>query len=195
MKKIAFVQCVGSRDVRFNRYCSGYCCMASIKEAMLIKETVPDAEVTIFFNDIRAAGKGFEELYLRVLEHGVRFVKGLPSRIEEDPDTKDLTLIFEEMVEGTPKSAQIFDFVILAGGVEPDEKTGLLQETLGIDRDTLGFLEDRHPTLGAIETTVPGIFMAGGIQGPKDIPESVAQASGAAARALAMINKMAKGKM
>ncbi len=190
IKKVAFIQCVGSRDVRFNRYCSGYCCMASIKEAMLIKETMPEAEVTIFFNDIRAAGKGFEELYLRVQEHGVKFVKGFPSRIKEDPETRDLTLYFEEMVEGTPKTAETFDFVILAGGVEPDEKTAALTETLGIGRDGPGFLEDRHPTRGAIETTVPGIFMAGGIQGPKDIPESVAQASGAAARALAMIRRL-----
>ena len=190
MKKIAFIQCVGSRDVRFNRYCSGYCCMASIKEAMLIKETVPDAEVTVFFNDIRAAGKGFEELYLRVLEHGVRFVKGLPSRIEEDPATKDLTLVFGEMVEGTPKAAETFDFVILATGVEPDAEAAALAETLGAERDAAGFLTERHPTRGAIETTAPGIFMAGGIQGPKDIPESVAQASGAAARALAMLHRL-----
>ncbi len=190
IKKVAFIQCVGSRDVRFNRYCSGYCCMASIKEAMLIKETVPDAEVTIFFNDIRAAGKGFEELYLRVQEHGVNFVKGFPSRIEEDPETGDLALLFEEMVEGTPKAAETFDFVILAGGVEPDEKITELSKALGIERDDLGFLRDRHPTRGAIDTTVPGIFMAGGIQGPKDIPESVAQASGAAARALAMIHRL-----
>ncbi len=190
IKKVAFIQCVGSRDVRFNRYCSGYCCMASIKEAMLIKETMPEAEVTIFFNDIRAAGKGFEELYLRVQEHGVKFVKGFPSRIKEDPETRDLTLYFEEMVEGTPKTAETFDFAVLAGGVKPADKTAALTETLGIGRDGLGFLEDRHPTRGAIETTVPGIFMAGGIQGPKDIPESVAQASGAAARALAMIRRL-----
>jgi len=164
--------------------------MASIKEAMLIKETVPDAEVTIFFNDIRAAGKGFEELYLRAQERGIAFVKGLPSKIEEDPETRNLTLWFEEMVEGTPKSAKEFDFVILAAGVEPDSQINQLAEILNIERDSLGFLKDRHPTWGAIETTVPGIFMAGGIQGPKDIPESVAQASGAAARALALINRM-----
>jgi len=190
IKRVAFIQCVGSRDIRFNRYCSGYCCMASIKEAMLIKENVPDAEVTIFFNDIRAAGKGFEELYLRAQEKGIAFVKGFPSRIEEDPETRDLKLWFEEIVEGTPKSAIVFDFVILAAGVEPDGQIANLTEILGIERDSLGFLKDRHPTWGAIETTVPGIFMAGGIQGPKDIPESVAQASGAAARALAMINRL-----
>ena len=194
MRKVAFIQCVGSRDTRFNRYCSGYCCMASIKEAMLIRENVPDAEITIFFNDIRAAGKGFEELYLRALEHNIKFVKGFPSRIEEDTDTKDLILIFEEMVEGTPKSAELFDFVILAGGVEPDSHINTLTHALGIEKDSLGFLKDRHPTWGAIETTVPGIFMAGGIQGPKDIPESVAQASGAAAKALAMISRMKNRK-
>ncbi len=190
IKKVAFIQCVGSRDVRFNRYCSGFCCMASIKEAMLIKENVPDAEVTIFFNDIRAAGKGFEELYLRVLKHGVSFIKGFPSWIEEDAETRDLMLNFEEMVEGTHRSAMRVDAVILAGGVEPDEALAGLAETLGVERDPFGFLEERHPTLSAIETTVPGIFMAGGVQGPKDIPESVAQASGAAARALAMIHRL-----
>lgn len=193
IKRVAFIQCVGSRDIRFNRYCSGYCCMASIKEAMLIKENVPDADITIFFNDIRAAGKGFEELYIRAQESGINFIKGSPSKIEEDPETRDLTLWFEEMVEGTPKSAMVFDFVILAAGVEPDSQIAHLAETLGVERDTLGFLRDRHPTLGAVETTVPGIFMAGGIQGPKDIPESVAQASGAAARALALIRRLQQG--
>jgi len=193
IKRVAFVQCVGSRDIRYNRYCSGYCCMASIKEAMLIRENVPDAEITIFFNDIRAAGKGFEELYLRAQKNGIRFVKGFPTRIEENPESRDLILRFEETIEGTPKSEMEVDFVILAGGVEPDRHTDTLTRALGIEKDSLGFLKDRHPTWGAIETTVPGIFMAGGIQGPKDIPESVAQASGAAARAVAMINRL-KGK-
>ena len=190
IKRVAFIQCVGSRDTRFNRYCSGYCCMASIKEAMLVRESVPDAEITIFFNDIRAAGKGFEELYLRAMEHNIQFIKGFPSRIEEDPETKNPILWFEEMVEGTPKTPMEVDFVVLAGGVEPDSQTETLAGTLGIARDDLGFLQERHPTWGSIETTVPGIFMAGGIQGPKDIPESVAQASGAAARALALLNRM-----
>jgi len=190
IKRVAFIQCVGSRDTRLNRYCSGYCCMASIKEAMLIRESVPDAEITIFFNDIRAAGKGFEELYLRAMEHDIRFIRGFPARIEEDPETKNPILWFEEMVEGTPKTPMEVDFVVLAGGVEPDSQTETLAGTLGIARDDLGFLQERHPTWGSIETTVPGIFMAGGIQGPKDIPESVAQASGAAARALALLNRM-----
>jgi heterodisulfide reductase subunit A len=164
--------------------------MASIKEAMLIRESVPDAEITIFFNDIRAAGKGFEELYLRAMEHDIRFIRGFPARIEEDPETKNPILWFEEMVEGTPKTPMEVDFVVLAGGVEPDSQTETLAGTLGIARDDLGFLQERHSTWGSIETTVPGIFMAGGIQGPKDIPESVAQASGAAARALALLNRM-----
>ncbi len=190
IKRVAFIQCVGSRDHRFNRYCSGYCCMASIKEAMLIKETDPDAEVTIFFNDIRAAGKGFEELYLRAQERGIQFVKGLPAKVEEDPETHNPILWFEEMGEGTLKTRMEFDFVILAAGVEPDQNLGQLSETLKVERDKHGFLKERHPTWGAIETTVPGIFMAGGTQGPKDIPESVAQASGAAARALALIRRL-----
>ena len=190
IKRVAFIQCVGSRDIRFNRYCSGYCCMASIKEAMLIKETVPDAEVTIFFNDLRAAGKGFEELYLRAQERGINFVKGLPSKIEEDPETRNPVLWFEEMVGDSTKVKREFDFVILAAGVEPDHQLHHLSKTLGVDRDTYGFLKERHTSWGAIETTIPGIFMAGGTQGPKDIPESVAQASGAAARALAMIHRL-----
>ncbi len=194
IKRVAFIQCVGSRDIRFNRYCSGYCCMASIKEAMLIKESVPEAKISIFFNDIRAAGKGFEELYLRAQERGITFVKGLPSKIEEDPETKNLILWFEEMVEGKPKSAEEFDFIILATAVEPDSQIDQLARILGIKRDSLGFASERHPTWGAIETSVPGIFMAGGVQGPKDIPETVAQASGAAARALALLHRLSISK-
>ena len=86
VKRLAFIQCVGSRDRRFLPYCSGYCCTASIKEAMLALEHEPDCEVTIFYNDIRTSGKGFEELYLRAQAAGVRFIKGLPGRIAEGED-------------------------------------------------------------------------------------------------------------
>ncbi len=184
VKRVAFIQCVGSRDRRFLPYCSGYCCTASIKEAMLVLEHEPDAEVTIFYNDIRTSGKGFEELYLRARAAGVRFIKGLPGRIEAAADGSPV-ICFEDQERGC-RSQVAVDLAVLAVGLEaPPAALPFADQTPA--RDRLGFYQERHPILHPLESTVPGVFLAGTCQGPRDISETVCQGSGAAARVMRLL--------
>jgi heterodisulfide reductase subunit A len=181
VKTIAFIQCVGSRDRRFLPYCSGVCCTASIKEAMLALEHEPDAQVTVFFNDIRTSGKGFEELYLRAQKAGVRFVKGLPGRLEAD-DSGRPVIHYDDQQSG--RRAQLtVDLAVLAVGLEAPRDMPAFGEA-GPDRDAFGFFQGRHPTLYPLESTLPGVFLAGTCQGPQDISETVCQGSAAAARVM-----------
>jgi heterodisulfide reductase subunit A len=183
VERLAFVQCVGSRDRRFLPYCSGYCCTASIKEAMLALEHNPEAEVTIFFNDIRTSGKGFEELYRRARQAGVRFVKGLPGRIEEDGEGR-VVLDYQDLETGRRGRLRV-DMTVLAVGLMPPG-TPLPFTGPAPRRDTLGFYTSRHPILHPLESTLPGVFLAGTCQGPRDISETVCQASGVAGRIIRM---------
>jgi heterodisulfide reductase subunit A2 len=181
VKRLAFIQCVGSRDWRFLSYCSGYCCTASIKEAMLALEHEPEAEVTIFYNDIRTSGKGFEELYLRARAAGVRFVKGLPGRIDADQEGRPV-ICFEDQERGG-RSRLAVDLAVLALGLEaPKEALPFVDQAPA--RDRLGFYQERHPILHPLESTVSGVFLAGTCQGPRDIAETVCQGSGVAARVM-----------
>ncbi len=180
VRRLAFVQCVGSRDRRFLPYCSGYCCTASIKQAMLALEHEPEAEVTIFYNDIRTSGKGFEELYLRARAAGVRFIKGLPGRIEAGE--AGLVLCYEDQVLGQRGRLPV-DLAVLAVGLEAAGEA-LPCQGPAPDRDELGFYQGRHPVLHPLESTLPGVFLAGTCQGPRDIAETVCQGSGVAARVL-----------
>jgi heterodisulfide reductase subunit A len=184
VKRLAFIQCVGSRDRRFLPYCSGYCCTASIKEAMLALEHEPEAEVTIFYNDIRTSGKGFEELYLRARKAGVRFIKGLPGRISEDDQGRPV-IHFEDQERGG-RSQLAVDMAVLAVGLEaPGEALPFVD--LAPAKDELGFYQERHPILHPLESTVPGIFLAGTCHGPRDIAETVCQGSGVAARVMRLL--------
>ena len=183
-KKIAFLQCVGSRDEKSNQYCSGVCCMYSIKEAMIAKEHMKDLETHIFSIDIRAFGKGFDEYYVRARdESGVKFTRSRISHVEEDPISKNL--IIDYMEDGGLKSEE-FDMIVLAVGMEPPEDVTKLSEQLGIRLNKYKFCESN--TLHPMETSRSGIFVCGAFSGPKDIPESVAQASGAAAKASSIIS-------
>ena len=179
-KKVAFLQCVCSRDANTNLYCSRYCCMQAIKEAILLKEHDPEVDVTIFYMDIRAFGKGYEEFYNRARsEFGIRFVKG---RVAEIAQKEDKTLITRsEDMEGGGVVDDEFDLVVLSVGAV----SNLLPEDLGIDlavgKD--GFIDAKDPYLNAAETAIPGIFVAGCAESPKDIPDSVTQASAAAIQA------------
>src|SRR5204862_286454 len=150
--RLAFIQCVGSRDRRFLPYCSGYCCTASIKEAMLALEHEPEAEVTIFYNDIRTSGKGFEELYLRAKAAGVRFIKGLPGR--SDADDQGRPVICYEDQERGGRARLAVDMAVLALGLEaPGESLPFGERAPA--RDGLGFYQERHPILHPLESTVP----------------------------------------
>jgi len=188
VKRLAFIQCVGSRDRRFLPYCSGYCCTASIKEAMLALEHEPDAEITIFYNDIRTSGKGFEELYLRARKAGVRFIKGLPGRLSADAQGNPV-IHYEDQERGGRGQLAV-DMAVLAVGLEaPGE--GLPFVDLAPAKDGAGFYQERHPILHPLESTVPGVFLAGTCHGPRDIAETVCQGSGVAARVMRLLAGLA----
>ncbi|MFP3869659.1 MAG: disulfide reductase, partial [Syntrophobacteria bacterium] len=181
VKSLAFVQCVGSRNRRFQPNCSGYCCTASIKEAMLALEHAPEAEVSIFYNDIRTAGKGFEELYQRAAKAGVRFIKGIPAAIHPEMESGRPCLVYDDMINGGQRKHAV-DLVVLAVGMEPKEDRLPWQEGLKPERDSYGFYQEYHLLLHPLEASVPGVYLLGTCRGPKDIAESVADASGVAAK-------------
>ncbi|MEM2249574.1 MAG: FAD-dependent oxidoreductase, partial [Candidatus Bathyarchaeia archaeon] len=185
-RKIAFVQCVGSRDAQLgNLYCSAACCMYSIKEAIIAKEHVPTKlDCTIFYMDIRAYGKEFDAYYKRAQEeYGIRFVRSRVASITEDPATGNLFVHYVGEDE-TPRVEE-FDMVVLSTGMQPPKNVEKLAKALGIKLNKYKFCETGAFT--PLETSKPGVFVCGAFSSPKDIPESVAQASGAAAKAMAII--------
>ena len=186
--RIAFVQCVGSRGHRVGAsYCSSACCMYATKEAVLIKEHEPESEVTIFYIDLKVFGQGFQDFVSRARDHwGVRYIRGKPGEIREDPRTKSLTLWYENTDTGEVTKTEA-DLVVLCTAMLPHESSGELAEVLGIETDEYGFLKSKDPLTSPVETSRPGVYVAGCCHGPKDIPESVAEASGAAAKAAEVI--------
>lgn len=182
-KSVAFIQCVGSRDEQIDKpYCSRVCCMYAMKNAQLILDHEPDTEVTIYYMDIRAFGKGFEEFYKRSQEkYGIKFIRGRPATVLENPD-KTLTVRSEDTLLGKVTEYD-YDMVVLSVGLQPPEGAEELRQTLALSRSADGFLMEAHPKLRPVDTLTDGIYLAGVSQGPKDIPDAVAQASGAAARA------------
>jgi heterodisulfide reductase subunit A len=182
-KSVAFIQCVGSRDEQIDKpYCSRVCCMYAMKNAQLILEHEPDTDITIYYMDIRAFGKGFEEFYKRSQEkYGIRFIRGRPATVLENPD-QTLTIRSEDTLLGKVTEYD-YDMVVLSVGLQPPEGAEELRQTLALSKSADGFLMEAHPKLRPVDTLTDGIFLAGVAQGPKDIPDAVAQASGAAARA------------
>jgi heterodisulfide reductase subunit A len=177
-KKLAFIQCVGSRDFRFNKFCSSYCCMHSVKEAMIANEHDRDVRSSIFCMDLRAVGRGFEEYKLRGgIQANIEYVRGRVAEITED-ETKSPVVWYESTVDRQVKS-QGFDMVVLASACVPSEGTKQLARLAGVDLDANGFI--KTDPLMPLATSRHGIFVCGCAQGPMDIPESVAQASSAAA--------------
>ncbi|HSW40465.1 MAG TPA: FAD-dependent oxidoreductase, partial [Acidobacteriota bacterium] len=191
-KKIAFIQCVGSRDAACgNDYCSSVCCMYATKEAVIAREHDGNIEPTIFYMDIRAYGKNFETYYERAKnESGVRYVKCAVSRVREDFATRNLRITYID--EQGVVVEEEFDMVVLSVGLEPAEHTVQMAKRLGIEVDKYGFA--KTASFAPHTTTKDGIYVSGVYQGPKDIPETVAQASGAAADAMAPL-AMARGTM
>jgi heterodisulfide reductase subunit A-like polyferredoxin len=183
-KRLAFIQCVGSRDFRFYPFCSGYCCMHSIKEAIIANEHEPETTSTIFGMDIRAVGKGFEEYKIRGGNtSGITYVRGRAAEIREDPDHNPV-VIYEDTRERKVKSKD-FDMVILATACAPSKGMVELSNTLGIALNDHGFV--KTDPLSPVDTTVPGVFVCGCAESPMDVPESVAQASSAAERAAEIV--------
>jgi heterodisulfide reductase subunit A-like polyferredoxin len=180
--KIGFIQCVGSRSLKDNPYCSSVCCMYATKEAALIKEHENQSEVTIFYTDIRAFGKGFREFIDRAKrEWGIEYFRAKPSEIREDPKTQDLTIKYENTLTGEMKSLQV-DLVVLCTALVPPPDNKKLAKTLGIKVDEYGFFQVGHTLLAPLNSTKPGIFLSGCCHKPQDIPDSVAEGKGAAAR-------------
>jgi heterodisulfide reductase subunit A len=191
-KRVAFIHCVGSRDEQIGKpYCSRVCCMYAMKNAQLIKDKMPDTEVVLYYMDIRAFGKGFEEFYKRSQEkYGIKFVRGRPAEVIENSDLT-LTVRGEDTLLGKVTEYD-YDMVVLGVGLAPPEGSEDLRQTIGLSKSADGFLMEAHPKLRPVDTLTDGVYLAGVSQGPKDIPDAVAQASGAAARAAI---PMVKGKV
>jgi heterodisulfide reductase subunit A len=184
-KKIAFIQCVGSRDFQLgNNYCSAACCMYGMKEAVIAKEHTPSKmDATIFYMDMRSYGKEFDAYRNRAEdEYGIRFVRSRVAGVTEDPKRADLHVHYVE--NENPKTEE-FDMIVLSTGMQPPKNVEKLAENLGIKLNKYKFCETE--TFSPMETSKPGIFTCGAFSAPKDIPESVAQASGAAAKAMSII--------
>jgi heterodisulfide reductase subunit A len=182
-RTVAFIQCVGSRsDKRGNPYCSNICCMNTIKDTLLIKDHWPEVQCKVFYMDIRAFGKGFEDLYKRSMAAGTQYIRGIPGDIYEDPKTKNLILTVEDTTTGELKKHEV-DMVVLSIGVIPPVNAGRTQQQLTLQMSAEGFFLEAHPKLKPVDAATQGIFFAGCAEGPKDIKDSVTQASAAAARA------------
>lgn len=187
-QKVVFVQCSGSRDPeKHNSYCSKICCMYTAKHARLYKEHVPDGEAYVFYIDIRAGGKDYEEFIQNVMEEErVLYLKGKVSKISQNGETLKVWGSDELIGEKVEVDA---DLVVLAQSIIPSSRTAEMSKDLNIALDRNGFLKEAHPKLRPVESLRGGIFLAGAGQGPKDIPESVSQGSGAAAKAVDLLAK------
>ena len=186
-QRVAIVHCVGSRDENTNRYCSRVCCMYSLKLAHLIKEKT-EAEIFNFYIDMRTPGKGFEEFYNRVAEEGTIFIRGRVADIYPDPSGDGrLLIVAEDTLMSTVRRIPV-DMVILSTGLEPQPDAQEVRRRFHLSCSSEGFFLERHPKLAPVSTFTDGVFLAGCCQGPKDIPDTVAQAGAAAAEAMALID-------
>jgi len=181
-KRIASIQCVGSREDQA-QYCSSVCCMYAVKHALMVKEHLTEVEYTIFFMDLRAYGKGFDAYYQRAQEEGVRFVRARPATVEETGDERNLRIKY--LNERGEFKDEEFDLVVLSSGMRPAAGAVEVARQLGIEQDDNGYCQTRP--LAPLETNRPGVFVCGTFSEPKDIPETVMQASGAAAGAMGLL--------
>jgi heterodisulfide reductase subunit A len=189
--RIGYIQCVGSRTqdpMRGNPYCSNICCMNSIKGAQYLMDNYPDTDITIFYTDIRAYGKGFEELLMRTRGHGVRYVRGLPGEVQEEPHSKNLWVTVENTTEKRLEKLE-FDMLVLAVGAVPATDTEVVRQMVSLSTSPSGFLKEAHAKLRPVETPTKGVFIAGAAESPKDVRESVTQASAASSRASILLTK------
>jgi len=183
-RRIVFIQCVGSRTQQKGvPYCSSVCCMYATKEAILIREHEPQCEVYILYTDLRVFGKRFQEFVSRARdEWGVKYIGGRASAVIEDPATKDLFVRYENIAEGKIEELRA-DLVVLCPALIPRDDNKVLEKILGLELNEYGFFKTKDPLLMSVETKVEGVFVCGYCQAPKDISESVTQASAAAAKA------------
>lgn len=192
--RIGFIQCVGSRTVspdsdltKGRPYCSNICCMNTVKDSLLLKDHYPDSDISVFYMDIRAFGKGFEDLYRRSKEAGVKYIRGLPGEVLEDPATGNLHLTVDNTTQGRVEQHEL-DMVVLSIGFVPSEEQARIKHLLTLSQTDEGFFLESHPKLKPVDTPTRGVYLAGCAEGPKDIKDSVTQASAAAARAQIVLN-------
>lgn len=184
-KDVVFIKCVGSRDPHAGvPYCSRVCCMYTAKHAHLVREKIPDANITVFYIDVRAFGKGYEEFYDRVRHERVSYRRGEPSEVYRQGDK--LVVLAEDTMLGEPIEVEA-DLVVLATAIVPRTDIGDTAGLLGLDRSPDGFFQEADVKLRPVDTGVEGVFIAGCCQGPKDIPDTVAQAKAAASSALGVL--------
>ncbi len=187
-ERIVFVQCAGSRDPEnHNSYCSKICCMYTAKHALLYRHAVPESQAVVFYIDVRAGGKGYEEFIQNATEHEhIRYLRGKVAKIYRDGDK---VMVWGADTLSGKKIEIDADMVVLAMSIVPHPTTAALSRTLKISCGSEGFLKEAHPKLRPVESLIAGIYVAGAGQGPKDIPESVAQGSGAAAKAITLLTQ------
>ncbi len=190
-KRIGFIQCVGSRTAdpkRGNPYCSNICCMNTIKAAQYLKDNYPETDISVFYMDLRAFGKGFEELLMRSKSNGVRYIRGLPGEVREDPVSGNLQLTVENTTAHRLETHE-FDMVVLSVGATPATNTEAIRQMVSLSKSPSGFLKEAHAKLRPVDTPTKGVYIAGAAESPKDVRESVTQASAAASRASILLNK------
>lgn len=184
-KRIAFVQCVGSRDEQVgNTYCSRVCCMAAIKNAIIIKERYPETEITIFYIDIRASGEGYEEYYKRAQDLGIRFIRARPAEV-----VGSIPYIQYENTLTGEKCQENYDLIVLSTGLEPHPRAKEIARLLNLPLQNNRFFQVAHPKMKPVDTPIKGVLVAGCASGPKEIQVSIAQGSAAASRAIGLLAK------
>ena len=182
-KRIGFVQCVGSRNPKIGKpYCSNICCMNTIKDTLLLADHYPDVENVVIYQDIRAFGKSFEDMFQRSKEAGTRYVRGLPGEIEEDPETGNLLVTVENTTAGRLERHEL-DMVVLSIGVQPPKDLAKVSSMLTLSKTSDGFFMEAHPKLKPVDAPTKGVYFAGFCESPKDIKEAVCQAGAASSRA------------
>ncbi len=187
-ERIGFIQCVGSRsEKRGNPYCSNICCMNTVKDSLLLKDHYPETDITVFYMDIRAFGKGFEELYKRSKAEGVKYIRGLPGEVVEEPATRSLRVLVENTTAGQLEEHEV-DLLVLSIGAVPGRNSDVIRQLLTLSRTRDGFYMESHPKLKPVDSPTKGVFLAGCAEAPKDIKDSVTQAGAAAARANILLN-------
>jgi len=192
-ESVGIIHCVGSRDVNYHEYCSRVCCMYALKYGHLIKEKAGhDTQVYNFYIDMRCFGKGYEEFYRRLQEEGIIFLRGRPAEVTDQalkPEEENkLIVITEDTLMGKRLRVPL-DMVILCTAMEPADDAADVARVFGISQGGDGFFLEEHPKLGPVSTATDGVFLAGACQGPKDIPDAVSHAAGAAGQALALATR------
>ena len=187
-RRIGFVQCVGSRNPAIGRpWCSNICCMNTVKDTLLLADHYPDIENVVFYQDIRAFGKSFEDMFQRSKEAGVRYVRGLPGEVVEEDGTGNLLVTVENTTTGRLERHEL-DMLVLSVGVEPPKDLKKISSLLTLSKTSDGFFMESHPKLKPIDAPTKGVFFAGFCESPKDIKDSVCQAGAASSRAGALLN-------